>query len=594
MAILAGGLPDDANAADDAATDARPAPLMTRWAADVDPESPWPEYPRPAMVREDWLNLNGYWEYAIRYTGTEAPEAFDGRILVPYPLESQLSGVGKSLQPDQTLHYRHRFTVPQTWQGMRVLMHFEAVDWQCTLKVNGQEVGSHKGGYDPFSFDITNFLKSGEEQEVILSVQDPSDYASQPRGKQVLSPGSIWYTPSSGIWQTVWLEPVAEAYIESYTAVPDLRNGRLRIDVSSVNAGDSHAVEVLVIRDGGTIAVQTKMSGEQFEFEIPDAIAWSPENPFLYSLLIKLQRGDGVVDSVSGYFGMRDVSLGTSNDGKLRIMLNGKPEFQSGVLDQGFWPDGLYTPPTDEAMKSDIEILKAMGFNMLRKHVKVEPRRFYYWCDVLGIWVWQDMPSGYKSGLSPEEQQRPTADVAGQFRHELERMIGNLYNHPSIIVWVPFNESWGQHDTESVTEYVRSLDASRLVNSASGWVDYGCGDMQDIHNYPEPKVPQQSGERALVLGEFGGLGHSVPGHVWNERNWGYAVPENSDALLAQFREYYEQLWWMAQELGLSAAIYTQVTDVEVEANGLLTYDREVVKLDAEEVRRINEERPDIE
>jgi beta-galactosidase/beta-glucuronidase len=585
----------DSGAPPDAAVAQAPAaPLLTRWAADVDPQHVLPEYPRPGLVRERWLSLNGYWEYAIRPSGTQPPEAFDGRILVPFPLESTLSGVGQALSPTQTLHYRRNFSLPQDWRGGRLLLHFEAVDWKATLRVNGKLIGEHSGGYDPFSFDITDALRDGDEQQLELSVEDPSDSASQPRGKQVLNPGSIWYTATSGIWQSVWLEPVAMSYISGYTAQSDLPGAKLALTVNAAGAPGGLRVKVRVMQDGRCIAEQSGAAGETLQVPIADPVAWSPRNPFLYGLQLELVRGGLCIDSAAGYCGMRDVRLGRDAAGKVRILLNGVPEFQSGVLDQGFWPDGLYTAPTDAALKSDIETLKALGFNMLRKHVKVEPRRFYYWCDVLGIWVWQDMPSGFASALSPGEQSRPTESVASQFKLELERMIAEHINHPSIIVWVPFNESWGQHDTEGITQLIRRLDGTRLIDSASGWVDYGVGELQDLHNYPEPKVPPQEGQRALVLGEFGGLGLRVDGHMWTGQDWGYATPGSAEQLLAQYRSYYEQLWWMAGELGLCAAVYTQLTDVETEVNGLLTYDRAVVKMDEAALARINARRPDAE
>ena len=586
-----------ASLANSAAPGSTPAqaivPLLTRWAADVDPLHVLPEYPRPGLVRERWQSLNGYWEYAILPTGTMPPEAYEGRILVPFPLESTLSGVDRTLEPGQTLHYRRSFRVPEDWRGGCLLLHFEAVDWKAVLYVNGRLIGEHAGGYDPFSFDITGALLEAPQQQLLLSVEDPTDSASQPRGKQVLKPGGIWYTPSSGIWQSVWLEPVPQSYISAYTALPDLPGARLslRIDAAGEKAGLS--VHARVIRDGCCIAEQDGAPGEVMQLAVPDPSAWSPDNPFLYGLKLELLRDGQRVDSANGYFGMRDVRLGKDAAGGKRILLNGEPEFQSGVLDQGFWPDGLYTAPTDAALRSDIETLKALGFNMLRKHVKVEPRRFYYWCDVLGIWVWQDMPSGFNAALTPEQQFHSGSEISAQFQLELTRLIEEHINHPSIIVWVPFNEGWGQHDTESITGLVRRLDGSRLIDSASGWTDFDTGDLRDIHNYPEPKMPESDGRRALVLGEFGGLGHRVEGHTWAAQDWGYATPESAAALLAQYRSYYEEVWRMAREEGLCASVYTQLTDVETEANGLLTYDRALVKMDAAELLKINQLRPRI-
>ncbi len=563
-------------------------PLLTKWAKDVSPNKVHPEYPRPQMVRKRWQNLNGLWDYAITPKDAPKPAEFDGQIMVPFPIESALSGVMKSVGEDKKLWYRRKFEVPGNWKGERILLHFGAVDWKTTVWVNSSKVGKHKGGYDRFSFDITDALKDAGAQEIIVSVWDPVDAGTQPRGKQVKRPRGIWYTSVTGIWQTVWLEPVPEAYIKSLKIIPDIDAGTVTVTVACSDEAEGLSIEAKV-KDGwwsknkGTAEV-----GKPIVIPIEDAKLWSPDSPFLYDLKVALKCSEGKkVDAVDSYFGMRKIALGKDKDGFTRIMLNNEFLFQMGPLDQGWWPDGLYLAPTDAAFKYDIEITKKLGMNMARKHVKIEPDRWYYWCDKLGLLVWQDMPSGDKY-IDPDAPDfERSAESAQQFETELENLINNFYNHPSIIVWVPFNEGWGQYDTGGIAKLIKKLDPTRLVNSASGWADRGVGDMHDIHRYPGPGMPEPEAERAIVLGEFGGLGLPLKGHTWQDKeNWGYRSYKNQEELTAAYEELIKKLYPMIAK-GLSAAVYTQTTDVEVEVNGLMTYDRAIIKMNPADIVRIN-------
>jgi hypothetical protein len=554
------------------------APLMTRWARDVDPQSPHPEYPRPQMVRKQWQNLNGLWQYAVARHDEQPPLGRDlpGRILVPFPIESALSGV---MERAERLWYRRTFDVPERWRAGRVLLHFQAVDWETVVLVNGRQVGSHRGGYDAFSFDVTDALVSGPGQELVVYVFDPTSDGDQPRGKQVKDPKGIWYTPTTGIWQTVWLEPVPAARINGLAFVPDIDASCLRVTVEGVGTDAAHTVQ-LVARDGERkVAEAFGGVGAEIRLDLPkDALKlWSPEEPFLYDLTVGLQLGDKAVDEVGSYFGMRKVDLVKDEQGFVRMRLNNEPYFMVGPLDQGFWPDGLYTAPTDEALRADVQITKDLGFNMTRKHVKIEPARWYYWCDKLGLLVWQDMPNG--------NNRTPEAKV--QFETELKRMVAGFRNHPSIIMWVVFNEGWGQHDTERYCELVARWDPTRLINNASGWTDKKVGHVLDIHSYPGPAAPEPDPNRASVLGEFGGLGWGVPGHTWAEHAWGYRAAEGAEELTRRYRNLLRGVWELKESRGLCAAVYTQITDVETECNGLLTYDRAVIKVDLAKVAAAN-------
>lgn len=576
------------------AADWKPAegPLLTRWAKDVSPENVHPEYPRPQMVREQWLNLNGLWDYAIAPREAARPETWDGQILVPFPIESALSGVMKRVSETQRLWYRRTFKVPDGWQGQRVKLNFGAVDWQTTVWVNGTEVGQHTGGYDAFSFDITDALKPGADQELVVAVFDPTDAGYQPRGKQVRKPGGIWYTPTSGIWQTVWLEPVHAMHIHSFRITPDLDQRQVRVAVVFSATAGGYALRAEVLRgDIGHATADQFQLGPKYPAEVRtntlvlpmgDFEAWSPDAPFLYDLRLTLSQNNQKLDVVQSYFGMRQIALAKDADGINRLFLNNQPLFQYGPLDQGFWPDGLYTAPTDEALRYDIEMTKQLGFNMARKHVKIEPARWYYWCDKLGLLVWQDMPSGdkYIGGRDPDITRTP--ESGANFERELRAMVDGFYNHPSIVMWVPYNEGWGQWDTCRIVDLIRQWDPTRLVNNASGWTDRRCGDVNDIHSYPGPAVPRLEEHRAVVLGEFGGLGMPVKGHTWqDERNWGYVSYKTADELTDAYLGLLDKLHPMTGASGLAAAVYTQTTDVEVEVNGLMTYDRAHVKMGAD-------------
>ena len=542
-------------------------PLLTRWAKQVSARKALPEYPRPQMVRKDWLNLNGLWEYAIKPKDDSQPRQFDGQILVPYPIESALSGVMKPVGQENRLWYRRTFEVPRKWKGRRVLLHFGAVDWDATVWVNGKELGNHRGGYDPFTFDVTDALKKSGAQEIVLSVWDPTNAGSQPRGKQVAKPRGIWYTAVTGIWQTVWLEPVPKTYIESLLIDPDIDNGQVQITANVVGTGAGLAAKVTGRGFAGTAA---SSGADKLTIKISDAKLWSPDSPYLYDVTVSVGNADKPIDLVKSYFGMRKIEIKKDQAGINRLFLNNEALFQYGPLDQGWWPDGLYTAPTDKALKYDIDVLKKLGCNMLRKHVKVEPDRLYYWCDKLGLMVWQDMPNGNNKTDADKEQ----------FETELKRVVNAFRNHPSIIMWVPFNEGWGQHETEHYVEMIKKMDPSRLVNNASGWADKKVGDVHDVHSYPGPAAPPVSAERAAVLGEFGGLGLPVKGHTWqDEKNWGYRSFETREALTNAYVNLLGRLRSLIGG-GLSAAVYTQTTDVEIEVNGMMTYDRAMIKADA--------------
>lgn len=553
-----------------------PVSLTTRWGRAVRPDDVWSEYPRPQMVRPQWRSLNGLWQLDELEQGEPLRLATDLplTVLVPFPLESSLSGIGRTMSH---VAYRRLFEVPRDWKGQRVLLHFGAVDWRAAVWVDGTLVGVHEGGYDPFSFDVTDALAQGPAHELVVEVNDPTDTGDQPRGKQVLAPQGIWYTPTTGIWQTVWLEGVPATHVARLVPHPDLAGGKLdlAVDVTDPDPGD--VVEAVASTAGKEVARASGPVGSVLELAVPSPHAWSPADPFLYDLSVRVLRGGRAVDQLTSYFALRDVTVGPDEHGVPRLLLNGHPLFQVGMLDQGFWPDGLYTPPSDEAMRWDIEQARALGFNLLRKHVKVEPDRWYYHCDRLGMLVWQDMPSGNNATPASHEQ----------YERELEAMIRALEPHPSIVTWVVFNEGWGQFDTARMVERVRALDASRWIDDASGWTDRGVGDVMDVHVYPGPGAPPIEAKRAAVLGEFGGLGLPVKDHTWVADAWGYRTMADSDELTRRYVDLLRQAWRLHRDGGLCAAVYTQVTNVETECNGLFTYDREVLKMDAERVAAAN-------
>lgn len=574
--------------------------LKTRWASEITPENVWQEYPRPQMAREDWLNLNGLWDYAIRSKDVNSideifVDQFDGKILVPFCVESSLSGVQKYVGKDNVLWYQREFEVPKSWKGKSVILHFGAVDWKCDVWVNDIKVGSHTGGYTPFSMDITNVLKK-KDNKIRVRVWDPTDQGEQPCGKQHVKPHGIWYTSVTGIWQTVWLEPVNENHIVDLKIVPDIDNHTVYVTPQIANASADNMV-IIDITMGSDLAVAREQSMNESTIEVPfytnKINLWTPDNPFLYGVEVLLYKGNKVVDHVTSYFAMRKFSTAKDENGIVRLMLNDKPIFMFGPLDQGWWCDGLYTAPCDEALKYDIQKTKDFGFNMIRKHVKVEPARWYYWCDKLGIIVWQDMPSGGKGPGwvtdryfdGPLSARTPESEAI--YKKEWKEIIDYLYSVPSIGVWVPFNESWGQFKTPEIVEWTKTYDPSRLVNPASGGNHYPVGDILDIHNYPDPEMYFYDPERATVLGEYGGIGRKIEGHTWvKDQGWGYVEYDTEEKVTDTYVEYANKLLELIPQ-GFSAAVYTQTTDCEIELNGLMTYDRKVVKLNEKRIRNIN-------
>lgn len=572
--------------------------IASPWAEKVNPSAPLPEYPRPQMVRSNWSNLNGLWQYSILPKSQQSiPTSLQGSILVPFAVESSLSGVGKTVGKDSVLWYKRTVSVPAA-KNKSVLLHFGAVDWKTTIYVNGKEVGSHEGGYDPFTIDITPGLKSGSSQEIAIQVWDPSDDGPQPRGKQVKRPHGIWYTPVTGIWQTVWLEAVPQTYIASTRQTPDVDQKVLKVQAMVEKAQPGDVVMVSAFDGSTKVAEQTIAANTEAALPIANPKLWSPQSPFLYDLKYTVMRKGKVVDEVKSYFAMRKISMAPDKAGIQRMLLNDQFVFQYGPLDQGWWPDGLYTAPTDEALKFDIEKTKEMGFNMIRKHVKTEPARWYNYCDKLGILVWQDMPSGDLGnrwemrpgvyGKATDKERTPESEAI--FRTEWKEIMEDLHNFPSIVVWVPFNEAWGQFKTKEIVEWTMQKDPSRLVNTASGGNFENVGHIIDLHNYPEPLMPDPElfgKDRILVLGEFGGLGLPVENHTWQEKNnWGYQSFKNEEELLKRYAEFIDRLPHLISK-GLSAAVYTQTTDVEVETNGVMTYDRKVIKIPIAKLNEIH-------
>ena len=571
--------------------------LLTKWAEEIDVNNVLPEYPRPQMVRGDWLNLNGLWDYAVREMTKPEFLQYDGKILVPFPIESALSGVKKALLPDETLWYRRTFSIPPRWEGQRILLHFGAVDWQANVWVNDHHVGEHTGGYYPFTIDVSDYIKR-EMNEIVVSVWDPTDTYGQERGKQALKPGGIFYTAVSGIWQTVWLEPVPQTFIKSHRLTPDLDNENVRVSITIDGVHSELHFKATVYNGDDVVASGKSRINQVLELKVRDPKLWSPNSPFLYDIKIELLDGEIVIDSIGSYFGMRKYSIGTDGQGVKRLYVNNRPLFQNGVLDQGYWPDGLYTAPTDQALQYDIELTKQLGFNMTRKHLKVEPTRWYYHCDRLGLIVWQDMISGGKNvniilnGIIPMVSQirikdnkygkvgRQTQSNRDNYKKELKEMIDTLYNFPSIAMWVPFNEAWGQFDSKEISRWIKECDQTRWVDHASGWHDQGAGDVKSVHIYfRKLRMPKKINDRPVVISEFGGYSLPIEGHVWERsKEFGYKKFKQQEdfqkAFLSLMNDQVEPLI----QKGVSAVVYTQLTDVETEMNGLITYDRRVVKL----------------
>lgn len=569
--------------------------IKTSWTENIDINNVLPEYPRPIMERSEWSNLNGLWNYTIQPLGKGIPTSFDGEILVPFAIESSLSGVGRILGENKNLWYQRSFIIPSKWKGKKILLHFGAVDWKTEVWVNNIKVGEHTGGFTPFSFDITQAL-DGSKNTLVVKVWDPTDKGTQPRGKQVSQPRGIWYTPVSGIWQTVWLEPVADHYITNVRTTPDIDTNGVKVKVETDNDRVSDKFEVKVFDEGQLVAMGTSINGLPVAISMPvDVKLWSPDNPFLYQMEVSLFSEGKRIDCIKSYMAMRKFSTKRDEKGIVRLQLNNKDLFQFGPLDQGWWPDGLYTAPTDEALRYDIKKTKDFGFNMIRKHIKVEPARWYTYCDQMGIIVWQDMPSGDKN---PEWQNRKyfegteltrSPESEANYRKEWKEIIDCLYSYPCIGTWVPFNEAWGQFKTREIAEWTKQYDPTRLVNPASGGNHYTCGDMLDLHNYPGPKMYLYDAQRATVLGEYGGIGLVLKDHLWEpDRNWGYVQFNTSAEATAEYLRYAKMLKEMIGQ-GFSAAVYTQTTDVEVEVNGLITYDRKVIKLDEAILKKMNED-----
>ena len=569
--------------------------IKTSWGEQLDPKNVLPEYPRPIMERSDWKNLNGLWKYAITKKGDPTPAAYQGDILVPFAVESSLSGVGKMINEKEELWYQRTFDVPSAWRGKQILLHFGAVDWKAEVWVNDVKVGEHTGGFTPFYFDITSVLNKGNN-DLVVKVWDPSDRGEQPRGKQIANPHGIWYTPVTGIWQTVWLEPVATQYITNLKTTPDIDNNSVKVEVAA-NTTSADKVEVKVFDGKNLVAKGAALNGVPVELAMPtNAKLWSPDSPFLYNMEVTLYKDGKAIDQVKSYTAMRKYSIRKGQNGITRLQLNNKDYFQFGPLDQGWWPDGLYTAPTDEALVYDLKKTKDFGYNMVRKHVKVEPARWYTHCDQLGLIVWQDMPNG---GPSPQWQARNyfngtevirSAASEANYRKEWREIIDCLYSYPSIAVWVPFNEAWGQFKTPEIVAWTKEYDPSRLVNPASGGNHYTCGDILDLHHYPGPNMFLYDPRRATVLGEYGGIGLVVEGNTWvnDKKNWGYVKFNTSDEVTNEYIKYGKHLLELIQK-GFSAAVYTQTTDVEGEINGLMTYDRKVIKMNEAKVREINQQ-----
>lgn len=567
--------------------------IKTDWVRKVTPTDVWPEYPRPIMERKEWKNLNGLWNYTIS-SMNEIPATFTGQILVPFAIESSLSGVGRKLNDKELLWYQRNFNIPERWKKKRILLHFGAVDWKTDIWVNDTKVGEHTGGYVPFSLDITAALNKEGSNELKIKVWDPTDKGHQPRGKQVGNPGGIWYTSVTGIWQTVWLEPVSESYITDVRTTPDIDRHQLNVQVVTNGKSTSEMVHI-EIYDGNNLVTEGKaINGRAVEINMPEnAKLWSPSSPFLYTMKVFLLSKGREVDRVSSYAAMRKYSTKRDAAGIVRFQLNNQDLFQFGPLDQGWWPDGLYTAPTDEALVYDIKKTKEMGFNMIRKHAKVEPARWYTYCDRLGMMVWQDMPSGDNS---PQWQNRDyfngmelkrSAESEENYKKEWKEIMDYLYSYPCIGAWVPFNEAWGQFKTKEIAEWTKRYDSSRIVNPASGGNHYMCGDVLDLHNYPAPEMYLYDAQRANVLGEYGGIGLVLKEHIWEpDRNWGYIQFNNVEEVTNEYEKYADQLLQMIKQ-GFSAAVYTQTTDVEIEVNGLMTYDRKKIKVNEDRIKKIN-------
>lgn len=577
--------------------------MKTRWTDEVDLDCPLPEYPRPQLVRSEWQNLNGRFEYAITGLNEAFPENYDGEIIVPFAPECYLSGVNKTIEPDNFLWYRKKFILKNSFAGKKCIINFGAVDWKCKVYINKNLVAEHTGGYVPFSADISDAIIDGEN-ELIVRVYDPTDANWQDRGKQVRESKGFWYTATSGIWQTVWLEPVEEVYVKSIKITPDIDNGIVKL----ITNFDGEATIKAIVKEGERIVFAGEIDRSEAMIKIPNPRLWSPEDPFLYDIALALCSADGtILDAVTSYFGMRKFSIGYDDKRIPRLCLNNKPYFQNGLLDQGYWSDGGLTAPCDEALIFDIKAMKDLGFNMLRKHIKVEPQRWYYHCDRLGMIVWQDMVCGAEKidnfvvGFLPNIGIRKAKDsnyalfkvAPEECRREHEKAmyetIDNLYNFPSIGCWVPFNEAWGQFDAKRIGEQVKAYDPSRIVDHASGWHDQDGPEINSMHRYILPVTMRKNDGRPFALTEFGGYSRKIENHMWNaKKSFGYIMFKDKTSLTKAYKRLFERQIIPKISKGLCATVYTQVSDVEFEVNGIFTYDRELIKIDENTIKSINE------
>lgn len=577
--------------------------MKTRWTDEVDLDCPLPEYPRPQLVRSEWQNLNGRFEYAITGLNEAFPEKYDGEIIVPFAPECYLSGVNKTIEPDNFLWYRKKFILKNSFSGKKCIINFGAVDWKCKVYINKNLVAEHTGGYVPFSADISDAIIDGEN-ELIVRVYDPTDANWQDRGKQVRESKGFWYTATSGIWQTVWLEPVEEVYVKSLKITPDIDNGIVKLTTNF----DGEATIKAIVKEGDRIVFAGEIDRSEAMIKIPNPRLWSPEDPFLYDIALALCSADGtILDAITSYFGMRKFSIGYDDKRIPRLCLNNKPYFQNGLLDQGYWSDGGLTAPCDEALIFDIKAMKDLGFNMLRKHIKVEPQRWYYHCDRLGMIVWQDMVCGAEKidnfvvGFLPNIGIRKAKDsnyalfkvAPEECRREHEKAmyetIDNLYNFPSIGCWVPFNEAWGQFDAKRIGEQVKAYDPSRIVDHASGWHDQGGPEINSMHRYILPVTMRKNDGRPFALTEFGGYSRKIENHMWNaKKSFGYIMFKDKTSLTKAYKRLFERQIIPKISKGLCATVYTQVSDVEFEVNGIFTYDRELIKIDENTIKSINE------
>ncbi len=591
--------------------------LITEWGRKIDPSKVLQEYPRPQAYNPHWMNLNGLWDYAVTPLQQEKPSDYQGKILVPFPIESALSGVKRRLSPEENLWYRRSFTLLEGWNKGRVLLNFGAVDWKAEVWINGHRIGEHTGGFYPFSFDITETLQEGSN-ELLVKVWDPTDSYGQERGKQSSKPKGIFYTPVSGIWQTVWIELVPNNYIKSFKFTPDIDREELKIAIDARELSSDVYIEAEVLEPGlylnkelnwdeGTIAYFNARASDELIVNIPKVKLWSPDTPYLYPLILRLYKGQELIQELKSYFAMRSFGTGRDDKGIMRLLLNNAPCFHNGVLDQGYWPDGLYTAPCDAALKYDLEVTKDLGFNMTRKHIKVEPARWYYHCDRIGLIVWQDMINGgstfnllQHAGLpnflgvisrrddNYKRAGREDKENKDNYKKELKELIDALYNVPSIAVWVPFNEDWGQFDAKEAAQWVKSYDPTRTVDHASGWQDQGAGDIKSLHIYFKKLSLPKEDRRAIAITEYGGYSLNIKDHLWiKDKEFGYRSYKSLESLQEAYTALMEGQVKPLVSKGLSAAIYTQLTDVETEINGLITYDRKVIKVDKELSKELN-------